>query len=81
MRVIGSIPHSSITITIFHMNDKYIIKMEAGPMEQIFKIPQTEIGGVEAIKKILDEKFMKAALDRFNEMYLSLIEAKKNQSE
>ncbi len=76
MRVIAHIPHPSITITLFHMNDKFIIKMEAGPMEQVFKISQTEIGGVEEIKKMLDEKFMQAVLVRFNEMYLSLKEAR-----
>ena len=37
MRIIDSIPHQSMTISIFQMNDKYQVKFEAGPMEQIFK--------------------------------------------
>ncbi len=76
MRVIAQIPHPQIGITVFHMNDKYIVKLEAGPMEQVFKIHQTEVAGVEGITKMLDEEFMKKAIERFNQMFLSLQEAK-----
>ena len=76
MRVIGSIPHPKISITIFSMNDKYQIKFEAGPMEQIFKISHTEVNGVEGIQKLVDEEFLKKVMDRFNEMFLSLKAAK-----
>jgi hypothetical protein len=76
MRVIGNIPHPKISITIFSMNDKYQVKFEAGPMEQIFKIPHTEVNGVEGIQKLVDEEFLKKVMDRFNEMFLSLKAAK-----
>lgn len=76
MRVIGNIPHPSITISIFSMNEKYQIRFEAGPMEQIFKVAQTEVNGIEGIKELVDETFMQKITDRFNEMYLSLKEAK-----
>lgn len=76
MRVIGNIPHPSISISIFAMNDKYQIRFEAGPMEQIFKIPQTEINGIEGIKELVDEEFLSKITERFNEMYLFFKEAK-----
>ena len=76
MRAIGTIPHPSIRISVYILNDKYVIKLEAGPMEQVFKIPVAEVGGMEAIEKMLDETFMKKILDRFNEMFLSFKEAK-----
>jgi hypothetical protein len=71
MRVIKTIRYQNITVSVFGMNDKYIIKLEAGPMEQAFKVPMNEIAGVEGIEKMLDQEFMQKALDRFNEMYLS----------
>ncbi|MCW3085540.1 MAG: hypothetical protein JWP12_2906 [Bacteroidetes bacterium] len=71
MRVIATIPHPKISISIFSMNDKYQIQFIAGPMEQTFKITHTEIDGVEGIKKMLDEEFMQKIMERFNEMYLS----------
>ncbi|MCW3071729.1 MAG: hypothetical protein JWO44_1619 [Bacteroidetes bacterium] len=53
------------------MNDKYQVQFVAGPMEQTFKIAHTEIDGVEGIRKMLDEEFMKRIMERFNEMFLS----------
>ena len=76
MRVIGNIPHPKITISIFSMNDKYQIKFEAGPMEQIYKISHAEINGIEGIHKLVDETFLEKIMERFNEMYLSLKAAK-----
>jgi hypothetical protein len=71
MRVIATIPHPKISISIFSMNDKYQIQFVAGPMEQTFKIAHSEIDGVEGIKKLLDEEFMTKIMERFNEMFLS----------
>ena len=76
MRVIGNIPHPSISITIFAMNDKYQIRFEAGPMEQILKLSQTEIDGIEGIKKMVDDEFISKINNQFNTMYLSFKEAK-----
>jgi len=71
MRVIATIPHPKISISIFSMNDKYQVQFVAGPMEQTFKIAHTDIDGVEGIKKMLDEEFMQRIMERFNEMFLS----------
>lgn len=75
MRVIATIPHPKISISIFSMNDKYQIQFVAGPMEQTFKIAHTDIDGVEGIKKMLNEEFMGKIMERFNEMFLSFKEA------
>jgi hypothetical protein len=77
MRVIATIPHPKISISIFSMNDKYQIQFLAGPMEQTFKIAHTDIDGIDGIKKMLDEEFMKKLMDRFNEMFLTFQEAQK----
>jgi hypothetical protein len=72
MRIVGNIPHPSISITIFHMNAKYIVKMEAGPMEQSFKFNEEHCSGIEDVKKMIDEEFIRKAHARFNEMFLEL---------
>ena len=76
MRVIGNIPHPSMRITVFIMNDKYVMKFEAGPLEQAFKIPLTEVKAMEGIEKMLDEEFMKKVVERFNEMFISFQQAR-----
>jgi len=71
MRVVGRIPHPSITITIFEYNEKYTLKMEAGPMEQSYKITIDQIGNLGNLHKLVDESFLKECLVHFNAMYLS----------
>lgn len=74
MRIIDSIPHQSMTISIFQMNDKYQVKFEAGPMEQIFKFSIEDVRGVENLKKMITEDFMEKTRLRFNDMFLSMKE-------
>ena len=75
MRIIDSIPHPSISISIFQMNDKYIVKFEAGPMEQAFKFYTEQVKSVEALKYIVNDDFIEKVRIRFNEMFLQLKEA------
>ncbi len=76
MRIIATIPHPKITISIFSMNNKYIVKFEAGLMEQVFKLAHEEVNGVEGIRKLVDEEFLKKVMECFNDMYLSFKDAK-----
>ena len=75
MRVIGEIPHPEIKITLFHWNNRYLIKLEAGLLEQTFKIHEYDLGGEEEIAAIVNEKFLREAIIRFNDMAGSLHEA------
>lgn len=72
MRIIDSIPHPSITISIFQMNDKYIVKFEAGPMEQAFKFYTEEIKSIENLKSKINPEFIEKVRVRFNEMFLQM---------
>ena len=76
MRIIATIPHPDIHISVFQFNDKYIVKLEAGPMEQSFKFTTEEVNGAEDIRKLMDGEFMRKALERFKEMFLAYKEAK-----
>ncbi|MGZ3865414.1 MAG: hypothetical protein ACXVC6_06940 [Bacteroidia bacterium] len=69
MRIIDHIPHQSINISIFQMNDKYIVRFEAGPMEQAFKFEMSEVKSVEALKKIITPEYIEDVRKRFNEMF------------
>ena len=74
MRIIDTIPHPSISISIFQMNDKYIVKFEAGPMEQAFKFFTEDVKSVERLKTIINEAFIEKVRIRFNEMFLQMKE-------
>ena len=72
MRIIDNIPHQSMTISIFQMNDKYMVKFEAGPMEQTFKFLTSEVKSVENLKTKITPEFIETTRIRFNEMFLQM---------
>lgn len=72
MRIVDSIPHESMTISIFQMNDKFQVRFEAGMMEQTFKFTSTDVGGLDGLKKLIDENFISKTRARFNDMFIQL---------
>lgn len=72
MRIIDSIPHESMTISILQMNDKYQVRFEAGPMEQIFKFHVEDVKSVGGLKQRVNADFIEATRRRFNEMFLQM---------
>lgn len=78
MRVIAELPHPDCKITLFSMNQKYIIKLEKGTFEQIYKIPELDIPeGANGVFQLLDSEFIKSASERFNQMRVDFNQAYK----
>lgn len=78
MRVIGEIPYSQCKITLFYWNNKYLIKLERGLVEQTYKVPELEITGEGDIQKIVNEDFLAKAMSLFETMEATLYEAIEN---
>lgn len=72
MRIIGEIPHPDCRITLFHWNNRYIIKLEKDYLEQTFKIDQFELSSEKDLSAIVNAEFIKEALARFQAMDQSL---------
>jgi hypothetical protein len=75
MRVVKEIPHPDYKITLFAWNNRYIIKIEQGYLEQTFKIDQFEVAGDPDVEKLVDATFIEEALERFQQMANSLRQA------
>jgi hypothetical protein len=75
MRVVKEIPHPDYKITLFAWNNRYIIKIEQGYLEQTFKIDQFEVAGDPDVEKLVDATFIKETLERFQQMTNSLRQA------
>jgi hypothetical protein len=80
MRVVKEISHRDCKITIFSWNNRYIIKLEQGPLEQTYKVAELEIAHEDELLKIIDSEFIQVALRRFQEMGQSLYEAVQRSS-
>ncbi|WP_159635911.1 hypothetical protein [Sphingobacterium composti Ten et al. 2007 non Yoo et al. 2007] len=75
MRTLAELPHPECKITIFGMNQKYIIKFEQGNLEQTYKIAEADIlNGVNGVFEILDEEFINRVLENFTGMRSSFID-------
>lgn len=75
MRQLSRIPHPSLVITVFGMNGKYIVKLEAGPMEQSYKLAEEAIGSLDDLRRFLDGPFLDECIVHFNAMYRSMLNA------
>jgi hypothetical protein len=75
MRVVSEIAHPELKITIFHWNNRYLIKFEAGLFEQTYKIHEYDVDSEEEVKKLVTDEFIRGTIDRFNQMAESLSES------
>lgn len=75
MRIIGEIPHSQCKITLFHWNNRYLIKLERGHLEQTFKVDQFDLTQEADLTRMVNEVFIQKALVRFDSMEESLMKA------
>ena len=68
MRLVTEVPHSRFKIQIFNYNSKFIVKIELDQFEQVYKIGETDVNGVEEVVKMVNESLLKNSLTRFIEM-------------
>jgi hypothetical protein len=69
MRIIDSIPHPQLRISIFSMNDKYLVKFEAGPYEQTYKFDHDAVEGLVDLKSRVDDTLLEKVAAVFREMH------------
>ena len=78
MRAIAELPHPDFRVTIFSMNQKFIIKFEQGSLEQVYKIAEADVtGGVDGVFQLIDDEFTESVSKRFDEMRRSCVDAYK----
>jgi predicted HD phosphohydrolase len=72
MRIIGEIPHPQCKITLYHWNNRYVIKVEKGYFEQTFKVDQFELTSENDLHQLINNPFMEEVVARFDAMEQSL---------
>ncbi|MGO1245144.1 MAG: hypothetical protein ACTJHT_08440 [Sphingobacterium sp.] len=74
MRIVAELPHPDCKISIFAMNQKFIIKFEQATLEQSYKIAETDVvGGVNGVFELIDDAFISDVLEAFKVMRRSFI--------
>lgn len=76
MRVIAELPHPDFKVSIFSMNQKFIIKCEKGNFEQSYKINEMDLtNGLDGVFEIMDEAFFVTVSKRFEQMHADFTDA------
>ncbi len=68
MRVVKELIQEEVRISIFSWNNKYILKFELGPMEQTFKLGETDVLDENELDAFLTGEFFEKVITRFDEM-------------
>lgn len=69
MRTVAELPHPNCKITIFSVNQKFIIKFEQGILEQTYKISELDVtDGVNGVFQLIDDDFIEHVLSVFKNM-------------
>ena len=81
MRVIAELPHPDFKITLFNMNQKYIVKFEQGQLEQSYKLSELDLtgGGANEVFEMMDDEFLATVTERFKTMRSDFSAAYKRQ--
>ncbi|MCS7035501.1 MAG: hypothetical protein RMJ33_11840 [Saprospiraceae bacterium] len=76
MRILGTLSHPLLKITVFKMDNRISVKFENAGYEQTFKLGADErYQTLEAIQQWADETLINEVLARMNDMHRSRIEA------
>ena len=68
MRLLETVEHPKFKVAIHAYNDKYIVNVTLDGYEQVFKINQNDVNGLESLKGALTEEFYLNCMRQFLEM-------------
>lgn len=68
MRWIKDIPHERYKIQIHNYNGKYIVKIELGQFEQVYKISDMDVVSLDELEIMISKDLLSNALKRFVDM-------------
>ena len=72
MRVIKEVMKGPVRISIFSWNNKFIVKLETGGLEQTFKLDELQLDSEDQVELLMSDKFIQEALQRFESMAQSV---------
>lgn len=68
MDLLKEIPSKECTIQVYRYNGKYILKIGKDNLEQVFKIGETDVFGIEDVEKMITQELIINSIQRFEGM-------------
>lgn len=78
MRTVTKIDHPKLDISIFLRENKYIVKIVLDQYEQIYRLNQMDVAGMDDMEKLVSEEFLNKVWMRFVDMSKDFKEAFQN---
>jgi hypothetical protein len=78
MRTVTKIDHPKLDISIFLRENKYIVKIVLDQYEQIYRLNQMDVAGMDDMEKLVSEEFLNKVWLRFVDMSKDFKEAFQN---
>jgi hypothetical protein len=68
MRFVKDITNTFCKTSLYVFNNKYIIKFEAGLLEQSYKVSEFDVSGDKEVEQMLTDTFYAGVIERFKGM-------------
>lgn len=68
MRTVTKIDHPKLDISIYLRENKYIVKIVLDQYEQVFRLSQSDVMGMEDMESLVSGEFLEKVYMRFVEM-------------
>lgn len=76
MRIIGSLQHPRLKITVFQMNGRLSVKLESGLYEQTYKFRQgSGVDTLDDLRQCINQEFLDAVEQDLGRMHVRTIRA------
>ncbi|MCT4582218.1 MAG: hypothetical protein N4A35_12470 [Flavobacteriales bacterium] len=78
MRTVTKIDHPKLDVSIFLRENKYIVKIVLDQYEQVYRLSQADVMGMDDMEKLVSKEFLDKVYMRFVEMSKDFAEAFRN---
>ncbi len=68
MRILSEWSYKTLRVSVLHMNDRYVLKLEDTLLEQTYKFRDGQIRDVNHLRELVSDEFYEGCIKRFNEM-------------
>jgi hypothetical protein len=72
MRIVSEAVHPACKITVYHWNNRFLIKVEQNDLEQTFKVSALDLASEADVNRITSDEFIRECLERFDAMRAQL---------
>ncbi len=75
MRTVTKVKHPKLDVSIFLRENKYIVKIVLDQYEQVYRLNQSDVTGMDDMEKLVSKEFLDKVYLRFVEMSKDFAEA------